>query len=99
VYPEVRDPRNPWAIRKEILVEDAIAANISRAEKKKKSKVVCHTHGVGSAYHARSDGVPVSVPVVLQGLQIVLTDASTQTDLDKDNSPRRLARASSVPLF
>ncbi|GJZ85209.1 hypothetical protein Tco_0650548 [Tanacetum coccineum] len=33
------------------------------------------------------------------GLQIVLTDASTQTDLDKDNSPRRLARASSVPLF
>ncbi|GKD14109.1 hypothetical protein Tco_1198516 [Tanacetum coccineum] len=99
VYPEVRDPRNPWAVRKEILLEDAIAANISRAEKKKKSRVVCRTHGVGSAHHARSDGVPVSVPVVPQGLQIVLTDASTQTDLDKDNSPRRLARASSVPLF
>ncbi|GJR86955.1 hypothetical protein Tco_0210966 [Tanacetum coccineum] len=99
VYPEVRDPRNPWAVRKEILLEDAIAANISRAEKKKKSRVVCRTHGVGSAHHARSDGVPVSVPVVPQGLQIVLTDASTQTDLDKDNSPRRLARASFVPLF
>ncbi|GJS83239.1 hypothetical protein Tco_0749780 [Tanacetum coccineum] len=99
VYPEVRDPRNPWAVRKEILLEDAIATNISRAEKKKKSRVVCRTHGVSSAHHARSDGVPVSVPVVPQGLQIVLMDASTQTDLDKDNSPRRLARASFVPLF
>ncbi|GJR86960.1 hypothetical protein Tco_0210971 [Tanacetum coccineum] len=99
VYSEVRDPRNPWAVKKEILLEDAIAANISRAEKKKKSRVMCRTHGVGSAHHARSDGVPVSVPVVPQVLQIVLTDASTQTNLDKDNSPRRLARASSVPLF
>ncbi|GJZ12885.1 hypothetical protein Tco_0548115 [Tanacetum coccineum] len=79
--------------------EDAIAANISRAEKKKRSRVVCRTHGVGSAHHARSDGVPVFVPVVPQGLQIVLTDASTQTGVDKDNSPRRLTRASSVPLF
>ncbi|GKD23441.1 hypothetical protein Tco_1225144 [Tanacetum coccineum] len=77
----------------------ATAANISRAEKKRKSRVVCRTHGVGSAHHARSDGVPVFVPVVPQGLQIVLTDASTQTDLDKNNSPRRLTRASSVPLF
>ncbi|GKE74970.1 hypothetical protein Tco_1537011 [Tanacetum coccineum] len=99
VYPEVRDPRNPWAVREEILLEDAIAANISRAEKKKRSRVACRTHGDGSAHHARYDGVPVSVLVVPQGLQIVLTDASTQTDLDKDNSPRRLTRASSVPLF
>ncbi|GJX20787.1 hypothetical protein Tco_0223464 [Tanacetum coccineum] len=91
--------RNPWAVRKEILLEDAIATNISQAEKKKKSRVVCRAHGVGSAHHARSDGVSVSVPVVPQGFQIVLTDASTQTDLDKDNSPRRLARASYVPLF
>ncbi|GJV03527.1 hypothetical protein Tco_1337096 [Tanacetum coccineum] len=99
VYPEVRDPRNPWAVREEILLEYAIAANISRAEKKKKSRVVCCTHGFGSAHHARSDGVPVSVPVVPQGLHIVLADASTQTDLDKDNPPQRLTRASYVPLF
>ncbi|GJT30818.1 hypothetical protein Tco_0911093 [Tanacetum coccineum] len=99
VYPEVRDPRNPWPVREEILLEDAIAANISRAEKKKKKRVVCRTHGVGSAHHARSDGVPVSVPVVPQGLQVVLTDASTQTDMDIDNSPQRLTRASFVPLL
>ncbi|GJV77526.1 hypothetical protein Tco_1509110 [Tanacetum coccineum] len=98
-YREVRDPRNPWAVKKEILLEDAIAANISRAEKKRKSRVVCRTHGVGPAHHARSDGVPVSVPVVPQGLQIVLTDASTQTELDKNNPPWRLTRASSIPLF
>nr|GFB89589.1 hypothetical protein [Tanacetum cinerariifolium] len=35
VYPEVRDPRNPWACKEEIALADAIAANISRAEKKK----------------------------------------------------------------
>ncbi|GKC80873.1 hypothetical protein Tco_1131647 [Tanacetum coccineum] len=69
VYPEVRDPRNPWACKEEILLEDAIAENISRAEKKKKSRVVCRTHGVGSAHHVRSDGIPVSVPTVApQGL-------------------------------
>nr|GEW68487.1 retrovirus-related Pol polyprotein from transposon TNT 1-94 [Tanacetum cinerariifolium] len=62
VYPEVRDPRNPWVCKEEIALADAIAANISRAKKKKKCRIVCRTHGVGSAHHARSDGVPVSVP-------------------------------------
>nr|GEW16509.1 hypothetical protein [Tanacetum cinerariifolium] len=37
----------------------------SRAEKKKKCRIVCRTHGVGSAHHARSDGVPVSAPTVV----------------------------------
>ncbi|GKE63614.1 hypothetical protein Tco_1513981, partial [Tanacetum coccineum] len=64
VYPEVRDPRNPWACKEEILLEDAIAANISHAEKKKKNKVVCHTHRVGSAHYARYDRIPMSVPTV-----------------------------------
>nr|GEY51973.1 hypothetical protein [Tanacetum cinerariifolium] len=64
VYPEVRDPRNPWACKEEIVLADAIAANISRAEKKKKCRIVCRTHGVGSAHHARSDGVSVSAPTV-----------------------------------
>ncbi|GKD81594.1 hypothetical protein Tco_1348433 [Tanacetum coccineum] len=59
VYPEVRDPKDPWAVKEEMLLEDAIAANISRAEKKKKCRVVCRTHGIGSAHHARSDGIPV----------------------------------------
>nr|GEU72277.1 hypothetical protein [Tanacetum cinerariifolium] len=81
VYPEVRDPRNPWACKEEIRLADAIAANISRAEKKKRSRIVCRTHGVGSAHHARSDGVPVSEPtVVLQGLALLLVDVATQTE-------------------
>nr|GEY36216.1 hypothetical protein [Tanacetum cinerariifolium] len=83
VYPEVRDPRNPWAYKKEMLLADAIAVNISRAEKKKKCRIVCCTHGVGSAHHARSDGVSVSVPTVVpQGLALLLVDAATQTDFD-----------------
>nr|GEV96345.1 transposase (putative), gypsy type [Tanacetum cinerariifolium] len=52
VYPEVRDPRNPWAYKEEMTLADAIAANISRAEKKKKCRIVCRTHRVGSAHHA-----------------------------------------------
>ncbi|GKB47800.1 hypothetical protein Tco_0898553, partial [Tanacetum coccineum] len=69
VYPEVRDPKDPWAVKEEMLLEDAIAANVSRAEKKRKCRIVCRTHGVGSAHHARSDGVLVAVPVVVpQGL-------------------------------
>nr|GEZ78321.1 hypothetical protein [Tanacetum cinerariifolium] len=49
----------------------------------KKCRVVCRTHGVGSAHHARSDGVPVSVPTVVpQGLALLLVDAATQTDED-----------------
>nr|GFD37331.1 hypothetical protein [Tanacetum cinerariifolium] len=39
VYPEVRDPRNHWACTEEIKLADAIAANISRAEQKKKSRI------------------------------------------------------------
>nr|GEW54486.1 transposase (putative), gypsy type [Tanacetum cinerariifolium] len=35
VYPEVRDPVNPWACKEEMLIADAIAANVSHAEKKK----------------------------------------------------------------
>ncbi|GJS01639.1 hypothetical protein Tco_0318147 [Tanacetum coccineum] len=38
VYPEVRTPRDPWAIKEEILLVDAIAANVSLAEKKKKRR-------------------------------------------------------------
>nr|GFA73272.1 hypothetical protein [Tanacetum cinerariifolium] len=81
VYPEVRNPRNPWACKEEITLADAIAANVSRAEKKKKCRIVCRTHEVGFAHHARSDGVPVSVPsIVPQGLALLLVDGATQTD-------------------
>nr|GEX83746.1 hypothetical protein [Tanacetum cinerariifolium] len=83
VYPEVRDPRNPWACKEEIGLADAIAANISCAEKKNRCRIVCHTHGVGSAYHARSDGVLMSTPTVVpQGLALLLVDAATQTESD-----------------
>nr|GFA33865.1 transposase (putative), gypsy type [Tanacetum cinerariifolium] len=83
VYPEVRDPQTPWACKEEIKLADAIAANISRAEQKKRSHVVCQTHGVGSVHHARSDRVPVSAPIMVpQGLALLLVDAATQTDPD-----------------
>nr|GEV44047.1 hypothetical protein [Tanacetum cinerariifolium] len=84
VYPEVHDPMNRWACKEEILLSDAIATNVSRVEKKNKCRIVCRTHGVGSAHHARFDGVPVSVPTVIpQGLALLLADAATQTESDK----------------
>ncbi|GJZ86052.1 hypothetical protein Tco_0657662 [Tanacetum coccineum] len=80
---------NLWAVKEEMLLEDAIAANISRAEKKKKYRVVCGTHGVGSAHHARSDGILVFAPTITpQGLAILLANAATQTKVaNKEEEP------------
>ncbi|GKA92420.1 hypothetical protein Tco_0814345 [Tanacetum coccineum] len=48
--------------------------------------------------HARSDGIPVSVPTVApQGLQILLADAATQTE--DEESPRLLRSKSLPPMF
>nr|GEY20794.1 hypothetical protein [Tanacetum cinerariifolium] len=84
VYSEVRNLMNSWACKEEMLLADDIAANVSRAKKKKKCRIVCRTHWVGSAHHAQSDGVPVSAPTVVpQGLAILLADAATQTESDE----------------
>nr|GEV21455.1 ribonuclease H-like domain-containing protein [Tanacetum cinerariifolium] len=89
---------NPWAIKEEMLLKDAIAANVSRAEKKKKCWVVCRAHGVGFAHHARSDGIPVSAPTIApQGLAILLLDAATQTETSEDDASPRLLRSKSLP--
>nr|GEV64708.1 hypothetical protein [Tanacetum cinerariifolium] len=95
---EVRDPRNPWAVKDEMLLEKAIAANVSRTEKKNRCRVVCRTHGVGFAHHAKSNGVPVSMPTVTpQGLAILLAGAATQTETSEDYASPRLLRSKSLP--
>ncbi|GJT41285.1 hypothetical protein Tco_0941150 [Tanacetum coccineum] len=72
-----------------MLLKDAITANISWAKKKKKCRVVCRTYGIGSAHHARSDGIPVFAPTISpQGLAILLADAAIQTEVaDKEEEP------------
>ncbi|GJY73530.1 hypothetical protein Tco_0477961 [Tanacetum coccineum] len=56
--------------------------------------------GVGSAYHARSNGVPVSVSTAVpQGLAILLADAATQTDVSEEESSPKLTRSKSLPLM
>nr|GEW57587.1 transposase (putative), gypsy type [Tanacetum cinerariifolium] len=98
VYPKVLDPLDPWACKEEMLLVDAIAANVSRVEKKKKCRVLCRTHGVGFAHHARSNGVSVSVPTVVpRGLAILLADAATQTDTSDEAS--QLLRSISLPVM
>ncbi|GJX43772.1 hypothetical protein Tco_0260448 [Tanacetum coccineum] len=95
---DVRDHRDPWAFKEEMLLEDAIMASVSRAEKKKKCRVVCRTHGIGSAHHPRSDGILVSVPTVApQGLAILLTDVATRTETTGDEVSPRLIRSKSLP--
>nr|GEX28298.1 putative transposase (putative), gypsy type [Tanacetum cinerariifolium] len=99
VYPEVRDPMDPWACKEEILLADAIAANVSRAEKKKKCRMVCRTHGVGSAHRAWSDGISISMLTVApQGLAILLAYAATQTETYDEAFPQ-LLRSSSLPVI
>ncbi|GKD59024.1 hypothetical protein Tco_1296533 [Tanacetum coccineum] len=99
IYPEVRAPEDPWAIKEEVPLKDAIAENKSRAEKKKKCRVVCRTHGIGSAHHAGlSDGIPVSVPTIVpQGLAILLMDAGMQTQRSEDEASQRLLRSKFLP--
>nr|GEW18606.1 transposase (putative), gypsy type [Tanacetum cinerariifolium] len=101
VYPEVRDPEDLWAVKEEMLLEDAIAAIISRGEKKKKCRVVCRDHRIGSAHHGRSNGIPVFVPIVPHGLAILLADAATQTEAADQEEPHpRLQRSmSSSPVY
>ncbi|GJT61604.1 hypothetical protein Tco_1005137, partial [Tanacetum coccineum] len=99
---DLKDLKDPWAFKEEMLLEDAIAANISRAEKKRKCRVFCRTHGIGSAHHARSDGILIFVPTIApQGLAILLADAATQTEVaDKEDEPHpRLQRSISLPPF
>ncbi|GJY15530.1 hypothetical protein Tco_0385952 [Tanacetum coccineum] len=36
IYPEVHNPRDPWSVQEEMLLEDVIVANRSCVEKKKK---------------------------------------------------------------
>ncbi|GKG06226.1 hypothetical protein Tco_0326312, partial [Tanacetum coccineum] len=98
IYPEVCALEDPWAVKEEVPLKDVITANISLAEKKKKCRVVCRTHGIGSVHHARSNGIPVSVPTVVpQGLAILLTDAGTQTQRSEDEASPRLFRSKSLP--
>nr|GEW81034.1 transposase (putative), gypsy type [Tanacetum cinerariifolium] len=98
VYLEVRDPRDPYAVKGEMLLEDAITANVSRSEKKKRCQVVCRTLRVGFIHHARYDGVPISVPTIApQGLAILLADAATQTETSEDDASPRLLRSKSLP--
>nr|GEU90067.1 hypothetical protein [Tanacetum cinerariifolium] len=66
----------------------------------KKCRVVCRRNGVGSAHHAISDGVPVSMPTVApQGLAILLADAATQMEISEDGTSPRLLRSSSLPVM
>ncbi|GJY50113.1 hypothetical protein Tco_0440069, partial [Tanacetum coccineum] len=70
------------------------------AEKKKKYRVVCRTHGVSSAHHARSDSIPVSaLTVAPQGPAILLADASTQTKISEGKASPRLLRSMSLPAM
>nr|GEY15484.1 hypothetical protein [Tanacetum cinerariifolium] len=50
-----------------------VALYLESDTEKKRSRIVCRTHGIGSAHHARSDHVPVSAPIVVpQGLALLL---------------------------
>nr|GEZ79092.1 hypothetical protein [Tanacetum cinerariifolium] len=57
VYLEVRDPRDPWAIKEEMLLEEAIAANVSRGKKKKRCRWSCDPTADAATYIEASEDV------------------------------------------
>nr|GFB46127.1 JmjC domain-containing protein [Tanacetum cinerariifolium] len=80
------------------LTEDFRVLPQNHRAKEDKLEVVCRTHRVSSAHHARSDGVPKSVPTVApQGLAILLADVATQTKIIEDEASPRLIRSKSLP--
>ncbi|GJW90450.1 hypothetical protein Tco_0168003 [Tanacetum coccineum] len=92
-------PEDTWGIPNRYSIIYALVANVIRAEKKKKCRVVCRTYRVGSAHHAkilmcRSVSVPTVAP---QGLAILLADAATQTEISEDEASSRLLRSKSLP--
>nr|GEU94774.1 transposase (putative), gypsy type [Tanacetum cinerariifolium] len=100
IYPEVCDPEDPWAFKEDMLLEDAITDNISRTEKEVQGGLSHPWDWFRSP--ARSDGIPVSVPTIaLRGLEILLADFATQTEVaDKEDEPHpRLQRSISLPPF
>ncbi|GJS91354.1 hypothetical protein Tco_0773990 [Tanacetum coccineum] len=73
-----------------------LSSSATSAQALPSSRFLC-IQRVGSAYHARSDDVPVSVPIVApQGLQILLADVATQTE---DKESPRLLRSKSLPAM
>ncbi|GJR72124.1 hypothetical protein Tco_0084489 [Tanacetum coccineum] len=57
IYLEVPNPRDPWSVQEEMLLEDAIATNRSRVEKKKKAQ--WYAVPIGSALPTcQVDGIP-----------------------------------------
>nr|GEW28590.1 hypothetical protein [Tanacetum cinerariifolium] len=71
---------------------------ISVYHEKKKCRMVCRTHEVGFAHHTKSDGIPLSVPIIApQGLAILLADVVTQTEIIEDKASSRLLRSKSLP--
>ncbi|GJR66369.1 hypothetical protein Tco_0012434 [Tanacetum coccineum] len=99
VYPEARNPKDPWSFKEEILLECHRGYICRRVEKKKVlGGVPVPIRSFGSAHHARSDGVSVSVPIAApQGLSILLADAATHTEISEDEASPRLLRSKSLP--
>nr|GEU34612.1 hypothetical protein [Tanacetum cinerariifolium] len=97
VYPKVRDPRDPWAVKEKMLLEEAIAANVSRAEKKKRCRVVCGTHGAISPIMPNlTASLYRCLPLLLKVLRSY-ADAATQIETSEDDASLRFLRSKSLP--
>ena len=57
---------NPFSLEKEISLKESLEAHATRLARKKGVKGKAILCGVGAAHLPRSDGIPVSVPMVSQ---------------------------------
>ena len=64
IFVTPRDILDPFALEKEIPLQEALDAHVTRVEKKKGFKAKAILCCIGAAHLSRSDGVPVSVATV-----------------------------------
>lgn len=65
MFPRPRDPKNLFAIEKEIPLKEVLEAHLSRVALKRGIKGKAVLCGVGAAHLPRSDGVATSMPTVV----------------------------------
>ncbi|GJS51752.1 hypothetical protein Tco_0625114 [Tanacetum coccineum] len=90
VYPEVRDPKDPWACKEEILLGDANRCNISHAKRRKRVQVVCqHFNTVWFCIMPDPIVSLLSVPTVApQGLAHPCFQIATPDNISEDEHLR-----------
>lgn len=96
IFSRPRDIMNPFALEKEVPLKKSLEAHITTAAHKKGVKGKAILCGVGAAHLPRSNGIPVSVPMVSQEDNSLLRRLCEAGELASTSSSSSHRRAHSI---